>query len=124
MLFERTLDAEVLKAIIAGMADFDDVVAVDRATAYARAYFDLMRALRFLMAWGALRDAAETIVARAHELNGRAEEAPLWASRLAAKWPEAAGLLLRARIKALKAMGARGAEVEALEAEAEALGAR
>jgi len=73
MLFERTLDAEVLKAIIAGMADFDDVVAVDRATAYARAYFDLMRALRFLMAWGALRDAAETIVARAHELNGRAE---------------------------------------------------
>jgi len=32
--------------------------------------------------------------------------------------------LLRARIKALKAMGARGAEVEALEAEAEALGAR
>lgn len=122
MLFERTLDPEVLKAITAGMADFDDVVAVDRATAYARTYFDLSRALRFLMAWGALRDAAETITARADELNGRAEEAPLWASRLAAKWPEAAALLLRARIKALTAMGARGVEVEALEAEAEALG--
>lgn len=122
MLFERTLDPEVLKAITTGMADFDDVVAVDRATAYARTYFDLTRALRFLMAWGALRDAAETIVARADELNGRAEEAPLWASRLAAKWPEAARLLLRARIKALRAMGARGLEVEALEAEAEALG--
>lgn len=122
MLFERTLDPEVLRAITAGMADFDDVVAVDRATAYARTYFDLTRALRFLMTWGALRDAAETIVARADELNGRAEEAPLWASRLAAKWPEAAGLLLRARIKALRAMGARGVEVETLEAEAEALG--
>lgn len=124
MLFERTLDPEVLKAITAGMADFDDVVAVDRATAYARTYFDLTRALRFLMAWGALRDAAETVTARADELNGRAEEAPLWASRLAAKWPEASGLLLRARIRALRAMGARGADVEALEAEAEALGTK
>lgn len=123
MLFERTLDPEVLKAIMSGLADFDDVVAADRATAYARTYFDLTRALRFLMAWGALRDAAETIAARAEELNGRAEEFPLWAARLAAKWPEAAGLLLRARIKALRAMGARGVEVEALEAEAEALGA-
>ena len=112
MLFERTLDPAVLKAIIAGLEDFEDVVAVDRATAYARTYFDLPRALRFLMAWGALRDAAEVIVARADELNGRMEEAPLWASRLAAKWPEAAGLLLRARIKALRAMGARGVEVE------------
>lgn len=123
MLFERTLDPEVLKAITAGMADFDDVIAVDRAVAYARTYFDLTRALRFMMAWGALRDAAETITARPHELNGRAEEFPLWASRLAAKWPEAAGLLLRARISALRAMGARGVEVEPLEAEAEALGA-
>jgi hypothetical protein len=123
MLFERTLDPAVLKAVIAGLEDFEDVVAVDRATAYARTYFDLTRALRFLMAWGALRDAAEVIVARADELNGRAEEFPLWASRLAAKWPQAAGLLLRARIKALRAMGARGEEVEALEAEAGALGA-
>ena len=123
MLFERTLDPEVLKVITSGMADFDDVVAVDRAVAYARTYFDLTRALRFLMAWGALRDAAETITARPGELNGRAEEFPLWASRLAAKWPEAAGLLLRARIKALRAMGARGVELETLEAEAEALAA-
>lgn len=99
--FERTLSVASLNDIVSRLDDFDDVVATDRALAFAAGYFDLNRGLTFMLDQGALREAAETILARFGELNGRADASALWASRLAARYPVAAMLLLRARAKAL-----------------------
>lgn len=102
--FERTLSVASLNDIVSRLDDFDDVVATDRALAFAAAYFDLNRGLTFMLEQGALREAAETIVARFEELNGRTDASALWASRLAMRSPVAAMLLLRARAKALVEM--------------------
>lgn len=99
--FERLLSTEALRDILGRLDDFDDVEATDRAIAFATQAFDLDRALSFLMTWGALREAAETISRRRSELVGRADAIPLWASRLSGRYPLAAVLLLRARASAL-----------------------
>lgn len=99
--FERLLTAEALRDILDRLDNFDDVEATDRAIAFATQAFDLDSALSFLMAWGALREAAEAISRRRSELEGRADAMPLWASRLSSRYPLAAVLLLRARARAL-----------------------
>lgn len=123
--FERLLTTDALRDILGRLDDFDDVAATDRAIAFATQAFDLDRALSFLMTWGALREAAETISRRRSELGGRADAIPLWASRLSSRYPLAAVLLLRARAKALVSLSgslhAEGVQ-EALD-EAEALAA-
>ena len=123
--FERLLTTEALRDILDRLDDFDDVEATDRAIAFATQAFDLDRALSFLMTWGALREAAETMSRRRNEMSGRAEAIPLWASRLSSRYPLAAALLLRARARALVALSgslhAEGVQ-EALD-EAEALAA-
>jgi len=123
--FERLLTPEALRDILDRLDDFDDVEATDRAIAFATQAFDLDRALGFLMAWGALREAAGTISSRRNELGGRADAIPLWASRLSSRYPLAAVLLLRARARALVSLSgslhAEGVQ-EALD-EAEALAA-
>lgn len=123
MLFERTLAEAPLRAGIAKLADFEDVVALDRAFAHAAAYPDATAGLRFLMNWPALREAAEMVVARAGDLRGSADEVPLWASRLEGRHPVAALVLLRARAVALTrlALGRGGEEVEHLIQQAAAL---
>ena len=122
--FERTLSAEALRDLISRLGDFDDVVAIDRAVAFATGYFDLMKGLAFLMAWGAQREAAEAVVSRREELRGNHEDVPLWASRLSGRYPLAAVLLLRAQAQALYALGAGAtAEVAAVLSEAEGLAA-
>ena len=121
--FERSLSADDLRAFIARLPDFEDVVALDRAFELAAAHPDATRGLAFLMGWPALREAAALIEARAAEIRGNHEEAPLWASRLAARYPVAAVLLVRARARALVSLGAGiNDEVRALVSEAEALG--
>lgn len=123
--FERLLTTDALRDILGRLHDFDDVEATDRAIAFATQAFDLDRALGFLMAWGAMREAAETIAYRRSELSGRADAIPLWASRLSSRYPLAAVLLLRARARALVSLSgslhADGIQ-EALD-EAEALAA-
>lgn len=123
--FERLLTTEALRDILDRLDDFDDVEATDRGIAFATQAFDLDRALGFLMAWGALRLAAETISRRRSELGGRADAIPLWASRLSSRYPLAAVLLLRARARALVSLsGTFDAEgVQAALDEAEALAA-
>lgn len=101
MLFERTLAEAPLRAEIAKLPDFEDVIALDRAFAHAAAYPDATAGLRFLMNWPALREAGEMVVARAGELRGSADEVPLWASRLEGRKPTAALALIRARAVAL-----------------------
>ena len=122
VLFERTLSAETLRALLAKLPDFEDVVALDRAFAIAAAHGDLMRALAFLMAWPAHREAATLIAARRSELRGAWNDLPQWAEQLSARHPVAALLLVRARAAALLRPGAGStAEVRRLIDEAEAL---
>ena len=102
--FERTLSVASLNDIVSRLGDFEDVVATDRALGFAAGYFDLNRALAFMMEQGALREAAETIVTRPDELTGRIDATALWASRLATRYPVAAMQLLRARARFLVEM--------------------
>lgn len=122
-LFEQSLSGEVLDALLQGLADFEDVVALERAFELAAIHPDMMRALTFLMGRGALREAADLIEARVDDLRGATEAAPLWASRLAGRHPVAALRLLRARVRGLVQLGASPREIEPLLAEAEGLAA-
>lgn len=121
-MFERTLSPETLRTLIAKLADFEDVVALERAFDLAARHPDAMKGLAFLMHWPALREAADLIVARQGELRGGHEETPLWASRLAGRFPLAALLLTRAQARALVSLGSGlSEEVHGLIGEAEAL---
>lgn len=120
--FERTLSADDLRALLARLPDFEDVVALDRAFELAAGHPDAMRGLAFLMDWPALREAAALVLARTDEMRGGRDDIPLWASRLAGRHPLAAVLLLRARAKALVTFGPGVTEeIRSLVAEAEAL---
>ncbi|WP_420478935.1 DUF6880 family protein [Brevundimonas sp. FT23028] len=105
MLFERTLSPDALRAAVARLPDFEDVVALDRAFAHAAGYFDPVKGLAFLMNWPALREAADMIETRAAELRGGHEDTALWAARLSARHPRAALILLRARARTLVRLG-------------------
>ncbi|WIY67959.1 hypothetical protein KB221_07470 [Aquidulcibacter paucihalophilus] len=121
-VFERTLSADALRTLIAKLADFEDVVALDRAFALAAGHPDAMKGLSFLMNWPALREAADLIVVRRAQLRGGHDDIPLWSSRLAVRYPLAAVLLTRARARALVTLGSGiTEEVQGLIGEAEAL---
>lgn len=121
-LFERTLSPEALRALLAKLADFEDVVALDRAFEIAAGHGDLMRALAFLMEWPAHREAAALILKRRSELRGAHNDLPAWAEGLSARHPQAALLLVRARALALRRLGAGFSdEVADLIIEAESL---
>ncbi|WP_426027240.1 DUF6880 family protein [Brevundimonas sp. TWP2-3-4b2] len=121
-VFECTLSADALRALIAKLADFADVVALDRAFALAAGHPDAMEGLSFLMNWPALREASELVVSRRSELRGGHDDIPLWASRLAGRHVLAAVLLTRARARALVTLGSGiTEEVQGLIGEAEAL---
>lgn len=124
MMFERTLAEAPLREEIARLPDFEDVIAIDRAHAYAAAFADATRGLAFLMAWPAYREAAAMVVARSGEIRGSTDDVPLWAARLEGRYPVAALLLVRARAKALvRLAGGLTDEVESLIAEALVLAA-
>lgn len=93
--FERTLSAARAKAFVGRLSGFDDVEAESRAFAYAARHPDLVGALRLLMDWPALVEAAQMIVARADEIAVGPEDAELWAAKLRVRQPEAATILLR-----------------------------
>jgi len=119
--FERTLSPERLKAFTRGLADFDDVEAEGRAFQHAVIHPDLRQALRFLMDWPALPEAAALIRARAADSGALLQhDAEAWAERLRARQPEAARLLLE--IAAEAAFHRRDREAgERLREEAEGL---
>lgn len=118
-VFFRTLDPVPLRDFLSRLADFDDVEALDRAHALAAGQDDAMRGLAFLMDWPALREAAAMILARADEFAATGDQVPLWVSRLEARYPAAALVLVRARARSLAPLGPiRAEEVRALSAEA------
>jgi hypothetical protein len=93
--FERTLSAERVRDFARRLKDFEDVEAEHRAIDHASAHPDAHAALRFLMDWPALPEAARMIQARPDDLRLSAEEAELWAGRLRPRHPAAAHALLR-----------------------------
>ena len=93
--FERTLAVERAKAFIGRLDDFDDVEAEQRALDHVRGYPDFEAALRFLMDWPALVDAARLIQARPDEIKLDPDAAEAWAAKLRARQPLAAHTLLR-----------------------------
>lgn len=120
--FERSLAPDDLRRLLAGLDDFEDVVALDRAFATAARHPDVMKGLSFLMNWPALREASELVLARRAELRGGHDDIPLWSSRLSGRYPAASVLLLRARARALVNLGGGiTEEVLGLIGEAEAL---
>ena len=124
MLFERTLAEAPLREVIAGLPDFEDVVALDRAHAHAAAFPDATKGLAFLMGWPAHREAATMVMSRSGEIRGSTDDVPLWAARLEGRYPVAALLLVRARARALARLaGGLTDEVQSLIAEAAVLGA-
>jgi hypothetical protein len=93
--FERSLSAERARTFIGRLADFDDVEAEARALDYARGHANFEAALRFLMEWPTLVDAARLIQARPDDIKVSPEDAELWASKLRLRQPQAAHTLLR-----------------------------
>ena len=97
--FERSLSARHLRAYLKQLPDFDDVEAEGKALGHAERYASLIQAVSFLVSWPALERAARVVTQRAGELDGDHYEilTPA-ADALAAKYPLAATLVLRAMI--------------------------
>jgi hypothetical protein len=93
--FERTLSAARARDFAKRLPDFDDVEAEHRAFAHATAHADATLALRFLMDYPGLLEAARLIEGRSDDLALDTEEAEAWAAKLTARFPAAAERLLR-----------------------------
>lgn len=97
--FERSLSAQHLRDYLKRLPDFDDFDAEERALNYAERYRGLLQALSFLVSWPSLDRAARTVTGRVRELDGNHYEILTPAAEaLAAKYPLATTLLLRAMI--------------------------
>jgi hypothetical protein len=96
--FERALSARHLREYLKRLPEFEDFEAEQRALDHAERYGSLLQAVSFLVS-GPLDRAARTVTARTKELDGDHYEllTPA-ADALAAKYPLAATLLLRAMI--------------------------
>jgi Family of unknown function (DUF6880) len=97
--FERSLSARHLREYLKRLPEFEDLEAEQRALDHAERYGSLLQSISFLVAWRSFDRAAQMITARAKELDGDHYEllTPA-ADALAAKYPLAATLLLRAMI--------------------------
>ncbi len=97
--FERALSARHLRDYLKRLPDFDDFEAEQRALGYAERYGNLPQAISFLASWPSLDRAARTVIRRVTDLDGNYYEILTPAAEaLAAKYPLAATLLLRAMI--------------------------
>ena len=97
--FQRSLDADHLRAYLKRLADFDDVDAEEKAMAYVMDYPVALSALQFLFQWPALNRAALLVQQRFSDLDGDHYEILTPAAEaLSARFPLAASLALRAMI--------------------------
>ena len=98
--FERDLSADRLRAFLKRLSGFDDVTAEDKAIAHAVAFEPAGEALRFLIDWPALNEAAALVLARWRLIDVRdVEEIERAVRVLEGRHPLAATLLLRAMVE-------------------------
>jgi hypothetical protein len=97
--FNEALSSAHLRAYLRRLPEFEDIDAEQRAIRHALRFPSANRALEFLVFWPTLDNAAMLVIERAGELDGDHYEilSPA-ADALAAKYPLAATLLLRAMI--------------------------
>jgi hypothetical protein len=99
LCFERSLSASHLRDYLKKLPDFEDVEAEEKALDYAKNSKNMIHALHFLVSWPELNRAAALVIQRSKELDGdQYEILPPAADALAAKYPLAAILVLRAMI--------------------------
>lgn len=97
--FEKHLLADRLRDYLKRLPDFDDVIAEEKAMAYALTFSNMISALDFFIEWPAHDHAASLIVQRHAEIDGNAYYLLTPAARaLEGKHPLAAVLLRRAMI--------------------------
>lgn len=97
--FERTLREGHLRAYLKRLPEFDDVEAEEAALSHAERFPDVLTALHFLVNWDALERAANLVVRRYADIDGRVFEVLTPAAdALQERYPLAATLLLRAMI--------------------------
>lgn len=97
--FYTYFSARHLKDYLAGLPDFEDFEAEEKALDHARHSDNWQMALLFLVEWGALEKAAAVVVERREALDGGRYE--IWndvADALSEKYPLAATMVLRAMI--------------------------
>ena len=98
--FEERLDADLLRAHLKRLGDFDDVEAEDRAMVDARDFTNAAMALRFFVEWPNAAEAARLVLTRLGDLKGDAVDLLEPAARLLeARYPLAAAVILRAMIE-------------------------
>lgn len=100
--FETRVDADILRAYVAALPEFEEFEVLDRAFAYAIASPSAYGALIFFLEWPRLDQAARVVVERAGTWDGRhyALLAPA-ADLLEDAHPLAAAILLRALTEAI-----------------------
>ena len=98
--FRASLNADLLRAYIKRLPDFDDEEALDAALLYAQGYSPPIAAVSFLMNWPSYKHAAARIVADADRLSGNDY---VWLTELGKaldeKYPLAATLVRRAMVR-------------------------
>lgn len=97
--FEQSLNAELLRAYLQRLPDFDDMEAEEKAFAYVQRVPDANRALSFFVRYPSLHEASKLVLCRASEMDGDLYELlSAAAEKLAQKFPLSASVLLRAMI--------------------------
>ncbi len=122
--FERTLAPDHLRAFLKRLADFDDVVATDKAMETAARHTPFAEGLAFLMEWPSPHEAARMVLDRRDEIAADVESLAEWASRLEGRYPSAALLLVRAALTTVWRDPRLRDHAENLMHEAESLAAR
>jgi hypothetical protein len=103
-LFEKHLWATYLRDYLKRLPDFEDDAVIRKAVAHATAYPNALEALLFLVDWPALDAAANLVVKRSAEIDGRHYDLLNHAiDRLEGKHALAATILLRAKIDSVLA---------------------
>ena len=106
-LFEHTLEPDLLRSYLRVLPDFEDDEALERAFALVSSHVSALMALAFLIRWPNLALAAELVMRRTEELDGRAYEVLTPAAEaLAQDHPHAATTLNRAMIDSVLERGA------------------
>lgn len=97
--FEQSLNAELLRAYLQRLPDFDDMEAEEKAFAYVQRVPDANRALSFFVRYPSLHEASKLVLCRASEMDGDLYELlSAAAEKLAQKFPLSASVLLRTMI--------------------------